>query len=196
LKDISAYIRLADQQRNELKSAEKITEAGKNMISAANSDWFPTISVFGNYYYNRPNQRIMPTQDKFNDTWDVGVNLSWELWNWGKTSYKAEQAEQLYKQSQLSLEILKENIQMEVYRNYLSVNAESEKLNSALQLLESTEENYRITKEKYNMQAATSTELIDAEVEFLEAQIKEANAKADYIIALKKLLVSSGEKIY
>jgi outer membrane protein TolC len=85
---------------------------------------------------------------------------------------------------------------MEVYRNYLSVNAESEKLNSALQLLESTEENYRITKEKYNMQAATSTELIDAEVEFLEAQIKEANAKADYIIALKKLLVSSGEKIY
>ncbi|MAT57714.1 MAG: hypothetical protein CMF23_07030 [Ignavibacteriae bacterium] len=196
LKDISEYIKQADKQRNELKSAEKITEAGKNMISAANSDWFPTISIFGNYYYNRPNQRIMPTQDKFNDTWDVGVNLSWEIWNWGKTSFKAEQAEQQYKLSQLSLEILKENIQMEVYRNYLSVNAESEKLKSALQLLESTEENYRITKEKYNMQAATSTELLDAEVEFLEAQIKDANAKADYIIALKKLLVSSGEKIY
>lgn len=196
LKDISEYIKQADKQRNELKSAEKITEAGKNMISAANSDWFPTISIFGNYYYNRPNQRIMPTQDKFNDTWDVGVNLSWELWNWGKTSFKAEQAEQQYKLSQLSLEILKENIQMEVYRNYLSVNAESEKLKSALQLLESTEENYRITKEKYNMQAATSSELLDAEVEFLEAQIKDANAKADYIIAFKKLLVSSGEKIY
>ena len=196
LLDLSEYINQALAQRNEIAAVEKIVNASDDLITAANSDWFPSVFLFGNYYYNKPNQRILPAQDKFNDTWDVGVSLSWELWNWGKTSYKVEQAEQQFKQSKLALDILKENIQLEVYKNYLTVKSEMEKLISSNQYVESSEENYRITKEKYNAQVATSTELLDSEVELLDAKVKQSNAISDYKIALEKLRVSIGEQIY
>lgn len=196
LLDLSEYINQALAQRNEIAAVEKIVNASDDLITAANSDWFPSVFLFGNYYYNKPNQRILPAQDKFNDTWDVGVSLSWELWNWGKTSYKVEQAEQQFKQSKLALDILKENIQLEVYKNYLTVKSEMEKLISSNQYVESSEENYRITKEKYNAQVATSTELLDSEVELLDAKVKQSNAISDYKIALEKLRISIGEQIY
>lgn len=193
---ISDYISRALSNRNIISSTEKRVEASEDLVTAANSDWFPKVALFGNFNYNKPNQRILPSQDKYNDTWDVGVSLSWEIWNWGKTSYKSEQAEQQFKQTKLMLDLLKENIQMEVYKNYLSVKAENEKLKSANQLVKSTEENYRIMKEKYNVQIATSTELLDAEVEMLDAKIKQSNSIADYKVALERLKVSVGEKIY
>lgn len=186
----------AFQTREELKSLDYKIKAGEESVTAAKADWFPSVFLFGNYYYNRPNQRIMPLKDKFNETWDVGVSLNWELWNWGNTSAKTTQAEQQVVQAETSLKILKEGIELEVYKDYLKVLSEFEKVSVSKKSVEQAEENYRITKYKYGQQLATSSDLIDAEVALLNSQTNLTNSLVDLKLAKTRLEKSVGRKIY
>jgi outer membrane protein len=186
----------AFQTREELKSLDYKIKAGQESVSAAKADWFPSLSLFGNLYYNRPNQRIMPLVDKFNETWDVGVALNWELWNWGNTSAKTTQAEQQVVQAETLLNILKEGIELEVYKDYLKALSEFQKVGVTKKAVEQSEENYRITMSKYGQQLATSSDLIDAEVALLNSQTNLTNALIDLKLAKTKLDKSVGRKIY
>jgi len=68
-------LKVATEKRQELKSTKLHIQTLDELESAARADWYPHLYAFGNFYYNNPNQRILPLSDKFNDTWDVGVSL-------------------------------------------------------------------------------------------------------------------------
>ena len=186
----------AVNNRKELKSLAYRVDASKEGVSAANSNWFPSLYLTGNYYYSNPNPRFQPAKDVFNSNWDLGVTLSWEVWNWGLTSSQVSQAEQFKIQLETNLDQLKENIQMEVYANYLNLNKNVAKVNVSKETLNQTIENYRVTSEKYNMQLATSTDLIDAETSKLQAETNLKTTEVDYQIAKVKLEKSLGRIIY
>jgi len=116
-KDISNE---ALNNRNELKSLSYRVEGSKENIKAAWSELYPSVYLTGNYYYSNPNPRFQPAVNEFNNNWDIGVTLSWNFWDWGKTSFKVSQAEQTKIQLETNYDLLKENIQMEVQRNYLT----------------------------------------------------------------------------
>ncbi len=184
------------QAREEIKSLEYKIKAGEENIDAAQAGWFPSIFLFGDYYYSRPNQRIMPLEDKFEDTWAIGVGLNWNILDWGETSAKTTHAEQQLILAETTHQIIKENIELEVYKNYLTALSEFEKVTVSKKSVEQAEENYRISKDKYNQQLATSTDLIDAEVALLNAQTNLTNALVDLKLAKTKLEKSVGRPIY
>jgi outer membrane protein len=184
------------QSRLELQALNYRVQAGNENVSAAASGWYPSIYLFSDYYYNRPNQRIMPTLDKFKDTWDAGVTLSWDIWNWGYNSSQVEQARQNLNQLNVNRDLLKENIEVEVYNNYMALNAAHNKIEVAKTGLAQADENYRGINEKYNVQYATSTDLIDAETSRLQSQTDLINSLVDYETAFARLLKSAGKKIY
>ncbi|OGU65264.1 MAG: TolC family protein [Stygiobacter sp.] len=186
----------AVNNRKELKSLKYRFEASKEGVSAAQSNWLPSIYLTGNYYYSNPNPRFQPAKDEFNSNWDVGVTLSWDVWNWGLTSSQVSQAEQTKIQLETSLDQLKENIQIEVYSNYLNLIKTEEKVKVNKEALDQSIENYRITSEKYNTQLATSTDLIDAETLKLQAETNLKTAEVDFQIAKVKLERSLGRVIY
>ena len=184
------------QTRLELKAIDYRVQAGNDNVSAAASGWYPSIFLFSDYYYNRPNQRIMPTLDKFKDTWDAGVTLNWDIWNWGYNSSQVEQARQNLNQLNTNKELVKESIEVELYNNYMALNSARNKIEVAKTGLMQADENYRGIKEKYNVQYATSTDLIDAETSRLQSQTDLINSLVDYETALARLLKSAGKKIY
>src|ERR1035438_286481 len=186
----------AMQTRLELIAMDYRLQAGNENVSAAASGWYPAIFLFSDYYYNRPNQRIMPTLDKFKDSWDAGVTLSWDIWNWGYNSSQVEQARQNLNQLNTNKELLKESIEVEVYNNFMALNVAQNKIEVARTGLAQADENYRGIQEKYNVQYATSTDLIDAETSRLQSQTDLINSLVDYETALARLLKSAGKKIY
>ena len=58
--------------------------------------------------------------------------------------------------------------------------------------IDQAEENYRISKNKYDNKLLTLTELIDAEVALLQTRINHTEAKADAYAAYKKLQTTAG----
>ncbi|MBK6537396.1 MAG: TolC family protein [Ignavibacteria bacterium] len=148
------------------------------------------------YNLANPNSRIQPQVNRFDGTWDAGIFLSWDFWNWGSTSAQVIQNEQTLIQGKLSRAQLMEAIELEVNQNYLNLNFLKEKAEVSNLTTGQSEENYRVIREKYNAQLATSTELADAETLLFQAKTNYANAVADYRIALIKLYKSAGRKLY
>lgn len=194
--NLNELISEALNNRSELKSMHYQIEAGKEMTAASRAGWFPQVFLFGDYYYNRPNQRYLPLQDKFNDTWDVGVALNWKLWDWGNTSSKVDQAKQKVLQTETVANLLKEGIELEVRKNYLSMKSRKDKISASLTALESAKEDYRITKNKFDQQLISSSDFIDAESSLLEAETNYTISQIDFEITKTKLKKSVGEKIY
>lgn len=184
------------QQRNELKSVGFKMNAAEKNVSASKSGWFPSLFLFGDFQYNRPNQRLLPLEDKFYDTWDVGVAITWNLWDWGETSAKVTQAEQQLFQAENSRKLLREAIEMEVYKNYLNLKHGKERINAAELALKAAEENFRVAESKFSEQTITVAELTDAESSLLDAQIKLQISLVDFQLAKTALLKSMGRKIY
>ena len=192
-KNLSDLINKAYDSRAELKSINYRVQASESGITAAKSDWFPQLYLTGNYYYSRPNQRIIPAEDKFDGTWDVTVSLSLNLWNWGATIDKTEAAEAQFQQAQDSYKIIKDMITLEVTRNYLDINKSNEKISVAKQSVGQAEENYRVTDEKFKNGLALNSDLLDAEVALLQAKTNYIQSVVDYELAVAQLKKSIGE---
>ncbi|QQS35260.1 MAG: TolC family protein [Ignavibacteriales bacterium] len=193
---ISDLLLEANKNRDEIKSISNRVKASDELVSAANAGWFPSIYLFGNAYYNNPNQRIMPIKNEFKDSWDAGVTLNWDLWNWGYTSSQTTQAEEIKLQTETNLAQLKESIEIEVTREYLNYVKSIKKVEVARKSVEQADENYRLTKEKYNSQVASSSDLIDAQTYQLEAETNLISALVGFQISKVKLERATGRKIY
>jgi outer membrane protein TolC len=194
--NIDDILKEAENKRNDLKALQSRVNASNNAITAANAGWFPSIFLVGDYYYSKPNSRYFPAVNEFKDTWDVGVTLQWDLWNWGYTSSKVTEAEQDRVQAQTAFEQLNDAIGVEVYQAYLTYKRSMDKIEVSKQAVKQAEENYNIIQNKYNQQVATSTDLIDAEVSVRQARTNLTNALVDYQLTKVKLEKAIGRKIY
>lgn len=193
---VDDLIEEAKNNRKEIRSMENKVLATKESVSAANAGWFPSIYLFGNLYYNRPNQRIMPAKDEFKETWDVGVSLNWDLWNWGYTSAQTTQAKELNIQTETALSQLKDAIETEVMREYLNYNKSVKTVDVANKNVDQARENLRLTSDKYDQQLASSSDLIDAQTYLLEAETNLSNALVNLEISKVKLDKAVGKKVY
>ena len=161
----------AMSNRPELRSMEARVRANEATVGAAKGNWWPQIYLSGNYYYSRPNSRYLPTRDEFKDSWDIGVVLQLDLWNWGSTGYKVEEAEANTRQARVLHDQMKDNVTLDVTRNDLLMRRSREKLEVARLGTEQAEENLRSTNDKYRSGLATSSDLLDADVALLQANI-------------------------
>lgn len=191
--ELKNLINRAIDNRAEIKSINYRIKASESGVTLAQSNWYPQIFLFSNLYYSRPNLRIVPGQDKFNETWDAGLSLNWDVWNWFSTSYQTEQAEATLTQSQERLGILKDAVTLEVTQNYLSVNQNKMKIDISEIGVRQAEENMRITSERFKQGLVTSSDIIDAEVALLQAKTNYTNSLVDFELAKAKLNKSLGE---
>lgn len=191
--DLNSLVSMASEIRPEIKAADYLVKAGKAGVKIAESSWYPQISLVANYYYSRPNQRILPTKDRFDGTWDAGVNLSLNVWDWLTTSHQTEQAEAALTQSIDMMGSIKDNITLEVTQNYLNVNQAKQKIQISKQTVEQADENNRVTSDKFRNGLALSSDVIDAEVALLVAKTNYTNSIVDYELAKARLEKSIGQ---
>lgn len=191
--DLNALLETASQNRPELKAADYRVKSSEAGVTMAKSFWYPQVSLFGNYYYSRPNQRILPTQDKFDGTWDAGISLNMNIWDWLTTSHQTEQAEATLAQSSDMLGIIKDNITLEVTQNYLNLNQSKRKIEISQLTVKQAEENMRVTSEKYKSGLALTSDTIDAELALLMAKTNYVNSITDYELAKARLEKSIGQ---
>jgi outer membrane protein len=186
----------ASRNRDDINSFKYNVQSSREHVDAAASNWFPAVSLFSDFTYARPNQRILPARDRFDETWSVGISLNWDLWNWGFNSSQVEIAEQNLLQLEANFEQAMDGIEMELYKNYLDLTAAYKKIEVSNKNLRQSRESKRIIGEKYGVQLATSTDIIDSENSLLKAEIDLISAEIDYELAKIKLEKSAGRKIY
>ncbi|MBP1769900.1 MAG: outer rane efflux protein [Candidatus Aminicenantes bacterium] len=180
-------------QRPEIKSAEFRIKASEMGVKAVRSAFLPQVYLSGNYYYLRPNPRILPSLDRFKGTWDVGVSVSFDIWNWGQTKRQTEQAEARLGQAREARKVLEDQAVLEVTQCRLSLARAGEKVRVAGQAVGQAEENLRVTTERFKQGVALSSDVLDAEVALLRAKLGRTQAAIDQVVAQARLEKALGE---
>ena len=190
--DLDSYIEMAIDNRPELKAIKYNIKAGEAGVTLAESNWYPQIYLGGNFYYSKPNQRFFPPENKFKDTWDVGVSVQMDIWNWGATVDKTDQAKAQLEEAKDSYKIIKDNIVLEVNSNYLNLEQSKDKIAVAEESVSQAKENYRVTNETFKKGLALNSDLLDSEVALLQANTNYIQALVDYELAKARLEKSIG----
>lgn len=158
-------------------------DASRAAVSAAQGGWWPQILLSANYYYSRPNPRFLPTQDVFKGTWDVGIGVQLDLWNWGATAAQTEQARALMRQSEFMLSQMQDNAALDIRRQQLALRRALEKVDVARLAVGQAEENLRITTEKFKNGLSTTADLLDADVVLQSATTSLTGALVEFELA-------------
>lgn len=187
LGDVQKLMDKALSSRPELKAMDFRVKASERGITLAKSSWYPQILLAGNYYYSRPNPRILPTKDKFIRTWDIGIVFFLDIWNWGTTIQQTRQAKAQLSQAQDALSLMRDSVTVEVMQSYLSFKQAKEKIEVAEQGVKQAEENYRVTSDTFKQGLALNSEVMDAEFLLLQAKTNSTQALIDFELARARL---------
>lgn len=191
--ELSKLVDAAIKNRPEIKAADSRVKASESGVTLAKSSWYPQLSLYANYYYSKPNQRILPTQNRFDGTWDAGINLSMNVWDWLTTKHQTDQAEAQLAQAVDGMGLIKDGITLEVTQNYLSLTQTNKKIEIAKLIVNQAEENMRVTSQKFKNGLATSSDLIDAETAHISAKTNFTTSVVDHELAKAKLEKSLGK---
>jgi len=192
VESLQSYVNAALSQRAELKSFKLRSEASSYRIKAAKADYFPTLSLVGNYNYDRPNQRIIPNVGRYDYSWYGGVNLAWKLSSFYTNHSQVRENKLSAIQLKSSTQQATENIQVEVSNNYQEYKKTLDKMTLVQTEVEQATENYRVEQNKLNAQTTTPTDFLDANTKLLQAQLNLATARANAELAYRKLIRSTG----
>jgi outer membrane protein len=183
---------IARQHRPELKiSALRVEQAGK-MVSAAKSEFFPAVSLVGNYARFGDTASLSGTQYKDTESWQVMAVTSWNFWEWGKTKYRVDAGKARENQAMDQTRELNDQIALEIKNAFLVLQEAESQIAVSQKVIEQAEENFRIAEARYKERVARSTEVLDAQTLLTKAKAEYANALADYNIAHARLQRAMG----
>ncbi len=187
---LDSLLSRALDRRPEVKTMDFQIKAAEAGVKIANSGRYPQVFLVGNFYVSRPNERIMPIEDKFRNTWDLSLAVSFDVWNWNRAGHQARQARALLAQAENGAAQLKDGVVLEVSQNYFALEQQKMAVKLAADTVSQAEENYRVTGNRFKAGLALNSDLLDAEVALLQAQIGHSQALVDCEVLRARLAKS------
>ncbi len=185
----------AHETRPEMRSVDLRRRMGEAGVTAARAGWFPQISFAADYEYARPNARIIPPKDRWDGTWDVGLLMQWNVWDWMATSHQTAQAEAALRQAEAGVAQTSDAVAIDVAQQYYAVIAARSKVVASTDGLRQASEVRRMTHDRYRQGLATSTDLLDAETMLLQASVTYTNSLVDLALAQVRLRRAAGDAL-
>jgi outer membrane protein len=187
LKDIDEYEQLAFQNRKDMQAYTFRQKAAAEGIKVARAEYYPSLALTGGYV-----ALDIPSFISVTNAFTIGAGLKYNIGSLWKTDAKVEQAKAREKQLRAGAESLNDNIRLEINQAYENYLLSEKKIDVYFRAIDQATENYKITKNKYDNNLLTTTDLLDADLASLQAKLNYAYAKADAVVAYNKLLQTAG----
>jgi outer membrane protein TolC len=181
-------------ERPERRALEFRLEAAGDRQEAASAAGRPQIFLGGGYDVARPNPRIFPRADRWEPSWDASVNFSWTLWDGGRRAAEIAQAAAASRAIEARLSEFDRQATLELRSRALDVEAARAGITTADEGVNAAVEARRVIEERYDAGVATSTEVVDAEIVVLQAELDRTRAMASLRIAEAGLTRAAGRQ--
>lgn len=184
---------IAQWQQTALESRKDITaltlreKAAGTYVKSVKGEYYPGLAITGGYI-----AADVPNLLTLTNALNVGIGLQYNIGSIWKTGAKIDIANARLHQLQANEGIITDRVRLEInqaYQNYLLA---VRKISVYDKAVEQANENYRITKNKFDNNLVNTTELLDADVAQLQAQLNYTFSKADAVVAYKKLQQTAG----
>lgn len=187
VKPVNFYLNEARENRKDLQALDQQRKAAELGTKSAKAENLPSIAFTGGYV-----AADIPKFLTIYNAVNVGVGISYNLSNLWKENSSLKQSKAREMQLSATNELLNDNIKLDVNREYQNSDYSKKRITVFEKAAVQANENYRITKNKYDNGLATMTELLDADAAQIAANVGVINAKADAALAYRKLLQTTG----
>jgi outer membrane protein TolC len=193
--DVLALARQAQQARPERAAAALRIDAAAARVRAEQGGRLPQVLLSAGLDYANPNRRILPPEARFQESWDVNLSLSWNLFDGGRRSAAVARAEARHQAARSQLQELDRRLGVQVTQRALDLESARAAAEVAERALDAARENQRVAGERYGAGVMASSELLDAEVLLLRAALERTEARAQVRLAeaaLRRAVGGSG----
>ena len=186
--DADQAVQQALGRRPDLAAARARADAARAGAAVQKAELLPSLVALGTYQHNTGGGEFQPEH-----AWFVGLALSWNVWDWGTTRNNHRAASHQADQAALSADRAADGMRLEVRRAAREVRAAHEALEVARVGLAAAEEAFRIQEVRFGEGAATTTDLLAAEVEVSQSRTNHATARIAYFASLTTLARATGQ---
>jgi outer membrane protein len=179
----------AASERLELRDlSRQIDQAGEG-VSFAKAKLGPVVNAVGNYTHTGGS----PFQQE--NAAYVGLAASWNVWDWGTTIGGIHEADAKLHQAVLAKKKLEDQVRLEAREAFVNAASSRQALDVAREAVSQAEENFRIVTKKFENNAATSFDVVDAEALLTQSRAQVEQALYDYLIASAALQKATGASL-
>ena len=190
--DAAALVASALESRPERKALSFRLGGLEARQQAAQTTNKPMIAAAGGVDYANPNPRIFPRRDEWQESWDVGVNVSWNVLDFGRTKAQIAEASAAVSATRERIAELDSVIAADVEQRLLDVQSSDALVRAASDAIRSAAEARRIVADRFAAGVATSTDVLVAQVVLLESELTRTRALAAQRLAEARLERSVG----
>lgn len=196
---------LAESKRTESQNAASNVRIAEYYKLASELDYLPSLNAFVRYERDleakdttyppppAPSGKNFAQAD-VRDKYSYGLQLKWNIWDWGTRWGKTEEYEANVARAIVAKDAAASAVRLEVRQAVLSLQGLIDGLESSKTSVRLAEEVYRLTKARFQNGQATSNDVIAAERDQTRARGGLVNVRGDIDLAWLKLQRSMGEK--
>jgi outer membrane protein TolC len=166
----------ARSTRDDRRAIEQRIASAEEQVAAAEGSRRPSIAIAAGFDYARPNPHIFPRADRWDDSWDAGVSATWALWDGGRARAEAAQARTVVNAARQRLAEFDSVVALEVRQRLLDIDSGRAALEAADDAVRAATEARRVVTERNRAGVAIQTEVLDADVVLLQAELDRTRA--------------------
>jgi outer membrane protein TolC len=182
----------AKASRQERRALEQRVGAADQLRAAAAAARRPSIAITGGVDYAKPNPRIFPRADRWDDSWDAGFTMRWSIWDGGRIAANVAQAASGAEAARQRLAEFDTVLPVEVRQRALDVESGRAAVAAADEAVRAASEARRVVGERYNAGVIPQIEVLDAEFALLQAVLDRTRALANLRLSELRLTRAVG----
>jgi len=179
-------------QNEEMRMASQELNISKTELKLVKGNYLPSVNFFGNYGFYYPNYKFFPPNPYLYTLGQVGIEARFDLSALYKNKTKVAKASTKIDMQKMQTEILKDEIQDQLYKEHTQYQEILEKFVVVDKALDLAEENYRIVKLKYLNQLVLITEMVDADNALLQAKYNKIATHLDAVLKHYEMMHTVG----
>ena len=185
--DAAGLVKQALDARPERKALSFRMGGAEERQTAALKTRLPTIGFAGGFDYARPNRRIFPITPTWTDSWDLGVNVNWNFYDFGRAKSQAAEAAAIVTATRERIAEFDEVVSADVRQRLLDIESSQAMVRAANDAVRSAAEARRVVTDRFGAGVATSTDVLIAQVQLLESELVRTRALAGVRLAEARL---------
>lgn len=184
---LAYYLDAAGANRKDLQALDYQQKAAALGIKSARAESLPTVALTGGYV-----AADVPGILTVMNAANIGVSIQYNIDNVWKKNASLMEAQARAQQLSATGEMMNDQIKLEVNRDYQNADYARRRIAVFEKAASQANENYRVTKNKFDNGLASITELLDADAAQISANVSVLNARADAALANRKLRQTAG----
>lgn len=142
----------------------------------------------------RPNVRFVPPTDTWRTSWTLGMNVTWPLWDSGRSRAEAVALNAQADAVDARRREFEDLVGIEVRQRLLEVEAGRAAIAASAEAVTAAAEARRVVEERFRAGVATSTDVLDAQLVLLEAEVEQTRLQATLRVTEARLIRAAGSR--